>query len=355
MSIKKDLTVLLVLLTFNIATSLIFISCQKEEEIKVMDTMENEILHGSIEFPVITKFAADVFEIDSLLVVITPFSSDGIFSVYSKHTGHEKFTLRKRGNGPDEYLQPGIYKSGSNLISLWDTNKKFSEINPVLNGEGEITFNLLSSRKINQGGMKIFRFNQDMLISNIHPHSGMFALFNNQGEIIGDYFGKSPLQNVSDNYERFQGLIAVSSQQKVFIYGTSDLGYLCAYELNEMNQPVLKWEYYIHQRPFYKFTNENLEWDEQNHVKGIKGIQIHQNKIIVLYSGKSISLPGNKPEGAFSDNLYVMNTEGEILKKYKLDTPVLKCYYSEKDSALYGITITDDWQIVKFQVDLGAL
>jgi len=333
----------------------VLISCQDQNEvgIKVLDVKTDFItLHGNIEFPVITKFAADIIEIDSLLIVITPFNSDGIFTVFSKYTGREKCIFSKRGNGPGEYIQPSIHKAGSNVISLWDTNKRFSEVCLELDEKGENTFNLLSSKKIDRGGMKVYRFNNELMISNIHPDKGMFALFNREGKIIGGYFGKMPLKNTFAGYNRFQGLTAVSDRQNLFVFGTYDLGYLCAYEIDEMYNPILKWEFFIHQKPFYKITNSRLKWDEEKHVQGIKGIQLSNDKIIVLYSGKSISLPRNKPEGAFSDKLYLLDTKGNILKKYKLDIPVLKIHYSERDMALYGITMTDDWQIVKFNFSL---
>jgi hypothetical protein len=340
---------------FRIFILTIFISCQdkNEVEIKVLDVKSDIItLHGNIEFPVITKFAADIIEIDSLLIVITPFSRDGIFTVFSKYTGIEKCTFSKRGNGPGEYIQPSIHKAGSNIVSLWDTNKRFSEVCLKPDEKSENKFILLSSKRIDQGGMNVYRFNNELMISTIHPDKGMFAFFNNKGEITGDYFGNMPIKNAFAGYDRFQGLIGVSDRQNLFVFGTYDLGYLCSYKIDEMNNPVLKWEFFIHQKPFYKITNHRLIWDEEKHVQGIKGIQLVNNKIIVLYSGKPISLPRNKPEGAFSDKLYLLDTKGNILKKYELDIPVLKIHYSERDMALYGITLTDDWQIVKFNLSL---
>ncbi len=328
--------------------AMMIISCQKKEDIKVVGTvMANETLHGSIKFPVITGLALDIIEIDSLLVIITPFSRDEIFKVFSKNTGQERFAFTKRGHGPDEYIQPAIYKGDKSILSLWDSNNIFSEC-LLGNENSEITCNLLSRRQIKHGGTQVFRFNHDLFISAIHP-KGLFALFNEKGEIVGDYFGKSPL-NVPDIFDRFQGQIAVTTKQDGFVFGTYNLGYLCAYELSDVHNPVLKWEFFIHQKPFYKFEEGRFKWDKQKHVHGIKDIEIHQDKILVLYSGRSASLPGNEPEGAFSDNLFIFNTEGELLKKYKLDIPVLKCCYSEKDSALYGITITDDWRVVKFHI-----
>jgi hypothetical protein len=334
---------------FRIVLIVLFLfSCQKKEEIKIVGTkMANETLHGSIKFPVITELALDILEIDSLLVIVTPFSRNEIFKVFSKISGQEKFSFIKRGHGPDEYLQPVIYKTDRNILTLWDSNNIFSEICLQQNENGELICNLLSQHKLKQGGTQVFRFNHDLLISTIHP-KGMFAFFNEKGEVVGNYFGKNPL-NVSGIYDRFQGQIAVTNKQDGFIFGTYNLGYLCAYEIIDVNNPILKWEYYIQQKPYYKLEKGNFKWDKQKHVQGIKGIQIHKEKILVLYSGRSASLPGNDPKGAFSDNLILFNMDGEILKKFKLDTSVLKCHYSEKDSALYGITITDDWRIVKFQ------
>ena len=327
---------------------IMLVSCQNEDEIKILDTkIDIDTLYGSIQFPVIAKLAADIIAIDSLLLVCTPFNQDGIFSVFSTLNGQVKCTFNKRGKGPGEYLQPDIKLVGINMISLWDVNNVFSEVLFGLNANNEITFNLINSLKISKGGIKVYKFNTELLISTIHD-KGMFALFNNKGELIGDYFGKDPLSDKTKEYDRFQGPIAVSGSRNMFVFGTYDLGYLCAYEINKKDQPILKWEFYIHQMPFYNLINSKVKWDNKRHVQGIKDIQINSAKIFVLYSGKSISLPKNTPEGAFSDNLYLLNMEGEILKKYKLDIPVLTFHFSEMDTALYGITMTDDWQIVKY-------
>ncbi len=328
---------------------IVIVSCQNEEKIKVLDMKADiETLQGNIQFPVVTKLASDIVEIDTMLAVCTPFNKDGIFTAFSKLTGQAKYTFDKRGKGPDEYLQPTVGQYGSDIISFWDINKTFSELLFGININGKITFNLLKSLRIKRGGMKVYRFNAQLLISNIHDQ-GMFALFNNKGELIGDYFGKRPLKD-DVGYDQFQGCIAASSLRNMFVFGTYDLGYLCAYEIDKKSQPTQKWEFYIHKKPFYSFRNGKFKWDNEKHVQGIKDIQISNDKIFVLYSGRSISLPGNKSEGAFSDNLYVLSLEGKILKKYKLDIPVLKLHFSQTDMALYGITMTDDWQIVKFNI-----
>lgn len=325
----------------------VLVSCQNEEEIRILDTKSDiKILSGKIHFPVVAKLAADIVEIDTLLAVCTPFDKDGIFTAFSKVTGRVKYTFNKRGKGPGEYLQPNIDQYGIDTISFWDINKMFSEILFELNPDGKNIYKSLNSLKIKKGGMKVCRFNTELLISNIHDQ-GMFALFNNKGELVGDYFGKKPLRE-DIGYDRFQGRLAVSPLRSMFVFGTYDLGYLCAYEINKKYQPILKWEFYLQQKPFYSFINGKFKWNNEKHVQGIKDIQISNDKIFILYSGRSISLPGNKPEGAFSDNLYVLNLEGKILDKYKLDIPILKLHFSQADKALYGITVINDWQIVKF-------
>jgi len=326
-------------------------SCHNEDEIKILDTsIDIDTLHGSIQFPVIAKLAGGIIVIDSMLVVLTPFNTDGIFSVFSTSSGQVKYTFNKRGKGPGEYLQPVITKTGTKMISLWDVNNVFSEVLFGLNTNNEITFDLLNSLKISKAGFIVYRLNNELLISTIHD-KGMFALFNNKGELVGDYFGNNPLRDNTKDYQHFQGPIAVSDSRNMFVFGSSYLSYICAYEINKNNQPILKWEFYLHQKPFYSLTKGNVKWDAKKHVQGIKDIEIlNSDKIFVLYSGRSISLPRNKPEGAFSDNLYLLNMEGEIVKKYKLDIPVLKIHFSEMDSAFYSITMTDDWQMVKYDL-----
>ncbi len=334
-------------IVFGTLVLIMLTSCKNEEEIKILNTnIDIETLHGSIQFPVIAKLAGNIIVIDSLLLVHTPFNKDGIFSVVSKKNGQVRCIFNKRGKGPDEYIQPQIELVGTNTISLWDVNNVFSEVLIGLNAENEITFELLNSLKISKPGFLVYRLDPELLISTI-PDKGMFALYNNKGELVGDYFGRNPLRDKTQEYDRFQGTIAVSDSQYMFVFGTYDLGYLCAYDINN-NQPILKWEFYLHQKPFYSLTNGRVQWGEKRHVQGIKDIQINNDWIFVLYSDRSISLPGNTPEGAFSDYLYLLNIEGEILKKYKLDVPVLKLIFSGIDAALYGITMTDDWQVVKF-------
>lgn len=325
-----------------------FVSCRNENEIKIIDTnTEAETLYGIIQFPVIAKLAADIIEIDSLLVISTPYNKSSIFDVFSKTTGQVKTSFNKRGRGPNEYIQPSIRQSGVHTISLWDKNKVFSEIAFGIDSSNDITFDLLKTIKIEEGGTHLYRLNDEEIISTIH-HKGMFKLLNNKGEMIGDYFGHSPLRNIPHEYDLFQGRFTASDSEKLFVFGTYNLGYLCAYDINNNVQPKLKWEFYFDE-PSYTLINGEVSWN-RNHVQGINDIKIINDKIYVLYSGKSISLPRNTPEGAFADNLYVLNLEGEILKKIKLDIPILVFTLSKIDSAIYGITITMDWQIVKYDL-----
>lgn len=334
-------------IVYGFLTMLVLASCDSEDKIKILDTgiVNIDTLHGSIQFPVIARLAGSINVFDTVLLVGTPFNPDDIFSIYS-FDGQILGTFNKRGRGPDEYTFPLINKIGSNRFSLWDENNSFSEIEFELNTNNEIEFELLNRFKINDPGYLIYRLNPELLVSTIHEE-GILALFNNNGELV-DFFGSNPLGIDKQNFHRYQGGIAVSNSENMFVFGSSYLDYICAYEINELNQPHLKWEFHIHQKPLYNVIDGDVSWDENRHVQGIKGIEFIHDKILVLYSGRSNSLPKDQPEGAFSDNLYLLNMNGDILKKYKLDTPVLKISYSEANSSIYGITMTDDWQIVKF-------
>jgi len=327
---------------------IILFSCRYEDKINILDTgkTDTDTLHGEIQFPVIARLAGDIIVIDSLLLIYTPFNPDIIFSIFSLD-GRVLSTFNKRGRGPDEYIFPSINKAGTSKLSLWDINNTFSEILIDLNSTNEIEFRLLNRFKIDDPGFLVYRLNPELFVSTIHD-KGMFALFNNKGELVGDYFGNHPLRDSTKYHDRFQGPTAVSEMQNLFVFGSSYLGYICAYEINDVNQPLLKWEFYLHQKPVYTLVDGDVKWDESRHVQGVKDIRIINDKILVLYSGRSISLPLDQPEGSFSDKIYLLSMKGEVLKKYKLDTPVLKFNYSEKNSAIYGITMTDDWQIVKF-------
>jgi hypothetical protein len=326
---------------------LILFSCHYEDKIKILDTgkINADTLHGEIQFPVIAILAGDIIVFDSVLLVTTPFNPDGFFSIFSLD-GRIIGTFNKRGRGPDEYIMPVPKKIGKNKLSLWDTNNIFSEILIEFDANNEIEFKLLYRHKINEPGYLVFRLNPELFVSTIHE-KGLLALFKNNGQLF-DYFGSNLLEIEPQNFHRYQGPIAVSDLGGTFVFGSSSLDYICAYEVNEMNQALLKWEYYLHQEPYYTLIDGDVIWDANNHVQGIKDIQIVNDKILVLYSGRSISLPRNQPEGAFSDNLYILNMKGELLNKYKLDIAVLKVSYSKNNSSIYGITMTDDWQIVKF-------
>lgn len=332
---------------FGTLIMMILSSCHYEDKIKILDTgkIDADTLYGTIQFPVIAKLAMNIIVFDSLLLIDTPFNPDEIFSVFS-FDGRIIGSFNKRGRGPDEYSMPFLSKFGKNRLSLWDNYNTFSEISIEFNTNNEIEFELLNRFKINDPVFHVYRQSPELIVSTIHKE-GLFALFNNKGELV-DNFGTNPLGIDAQNFHRYQGSIAVSDLDNIFVFGSNGLDYICAYEINEMIHPQLKWEFYLQQEPYYTLTDGDIRWDQNMHVQGIKGIQIIDDKILVLYSGRSISLPGDQPDGAFSDNLYILNMKGEILKKYKLDPSVLKISYSEKNSAIYGITLTDDWQIVKF-------
>lgn len=323
---------------------LLLITCkQSEYEIRIIDSdIKAEILNGKIKFPIISRLAGDIKEIDSLLLIITPFE-DGIFNLYSKSTGQLKYIYNMRGKGPGEFIQPyiGIFNQ---RLSFWDASRFFSEIYINLDNN-QISFTQINSLTIEEGGTHTHRLNDKMIISTNIIGKGMFALYNNNGEIIGDYFGNSPIEGTQD-YLPFQGNFAATDSGDLFVFGTSSLGYMCAYEFNEI-EPRLKWEL-LFEKPYFTLENDRIRWDQERHSQGIKDIQIVDSNIFILYSGRSISLRGNTPEGAFSDNLYILNLDGDILKKYQLDIPIFKFTLSKTDSALYGITIEEDWHIVKY-------
>jgi hypothetical protein len=327
----------------------IFVSgCKNKNEIKTIDIeTEVENLNGFIQFPIFTKLAADIFEIDSFLIVSTPFEPQSILSIYSKKDGQVIGTFGKRGKGPDEFTQPHIYQLDNKTLSLWDVNRKYAEIYIEENRNKDLKFSISNRISIKDGGMKLIRFSSNRLISIINS-DGMFSLFNNNGELVGKSFGENPLKINNNEYDRFQGYISILNFKNIFVFGTSNLGYLCAYEIDREDKPLLKWEIYLHQKPFYELINNKIKWDKEKHLQGIKDLQIHNDKILVLYSGKSISLPGNTPEGALSNTLFLLDINGKLLKKYNLDIPILKFHFSGDDNAIYGISMSDDWQIVKY-------
>lgn len=323
---------------------LLLVTCkQSEYEIRIIDSdIKAEILNGKITFPIITQLAGNIIEIDSLLLIVTPFE-DGIFNLYSKSTGQIKYVFNMRGKGPGEFIQPYIGNSKQSL-SFWDVSRVFSEISIKLDNN-QISITQMNNLTIEDGGTHTYRLNDEMIISTNISDKGMFALYNNNGEIIGDYFGNSPIEGTQD-YLPFQGSFSTTDSGDLFVFGTYSLGYICAYEFNNI-EPRLKWEL-LFEKPYFTLENDRIRWDKERHLKGIKDIQIVDSKIFILYSGRSISLRGNTPEGAFSDNLYVLNLDGEILKRYQLDIPILNFTFSKTDLALYGITIEEDWHIVKY-------
>jgi len=330
----------------------IIVSCeQPEDEVKVIDTdIEADTLYGKLQFPVFAQLAADIIEIDSLLLVSTPFEG-GFFDLYTKTDGEIVYTFDRRGKGPDEYLQPYFYKGFDDRISLWDSSPKvFAEFETIVESDKKINFSTVSSIQNSEFGTHLFRLNDELLVSGVMLYEGMFALFDNEGEQIGNNFGETPIRDAEGQNNRFQGTIAVTNSGDMFVFGPFSLGYLCAYEIDENYQPTLKWEFYFDE-PAYTLEEDRFSWDEDNHLQGVKDIRIVNDKIFVLYSGRSISLPRNEPEGAFSDYLYVLNFEGKIMEKYRLEPDVLKLAVSERDSAIYGITIDEDWYVVKYDFD----
>jgi hypothetical protein len=338
--------------------TLVLSSCQNksnERNIKVLDTnVPKEELHGSIQFPVVAGIAGDLYELDSLLLVWTPsnpvYSSEGFFSIVSKTTGDVKYVFDEKGRGPEEYIMPKVKLTEKNVVSLWDGNSNtYAEIAIVQDSAGDIAYDFLRDITIKKGGHSIHKYNEDTLISSVNT-KGLFALFNDNGKQMGRYFGRNPLGESIGNYRiSFQGIGAISKSPNLFVFGTLDLGYLCAYEIDK-KKPALKWECYI-DKPYYSIENGRIKWDEDKHVKGIRDIQIINSYILVLYNGKSVTSPVDKPEGVLSDSVFVFDLKGNLVKKFHLDVPVLQIMYSQNDQAMYGTTMkNEDWHIVKFKV-----
>ena len=163
-------------------------SCYKENinEIKVIkNDRQVKKIKGELLFPVITRLASDIYEVDSLLLVCTPFEKKSLFSLYSKNNANLISVFEKRGKGPNEFIQPSIHKLQNNVFSLWDSNKKYSELK-IYAKDSKIYYTILNNLTFNNAGLKLYKFNNDIYISVINP-DGMFTLMDLKGKEISKF------------------------------------------------------------------------------------------------------------------------------------------------------------------------
>lgn len=282
-----------------------------------------------------------LFVFDSLLIVCDTRCGDNLFYIFNKNSGEFLKTGGEKGEGPGELLSPGkphLDKDG--FLSYWDVNKSkvitYDLKKIVANNKNTQCFSELAVRK----GDTFTSYLDVLPLANTYLYNGN----NNKHLGIGgseSYSSCPELPEISSEEERWSIMnyshLALSPNQKYAVQATSIGGIVQGFEIgkNEIKEKFLK----LYFPPQYKLVKGVkpawIKWYDESRM-GFDNICATDNHVFLLLNGK---LAKEKP---FSNEVLVMNWDGEIEQKYVLDKTVKAISIDEKENAIYAISISFD-------------
>jgi hypothetical protein len=341
------------ILTINLILILCLISCDAPI-LNTLELFESEIkLKGQLQKIDTDKIGNPIgIQVLDSSILILNWGRDYYVSVFSKKEGKFLNEFGKKGRGPNE-LNRAVsmdYNCKQNTLDIFTrtpkrinyysidsiySNSIAKHTNEFMPKDGScyhtkrIKNGAISTGRFNKGRYAYFDFIKDSIF-----YLGGYPSFNRDFELSSAQ--KSNL---------IQGLMKVSPDNDRFVFASS---FAEVFEINKFQGNNLK----LVKR--YSFNNSDFNkgngraYGKRSNIRAYMHLDASEEKIFALYTNKRIE---EYVKNTFvGEYLLVFDWNGKPIKKFKLDKP-LGCFsYDNTDNSIYGLTLEEDIQLVKYNI-----
>ncbi len=327
-------TILLVLICF---------SCKDLKDQPQEAHIEAETIIESIP----TRLPGNIFAIDSMLVMIDPLSDEGFIRVFDVKNGIEVAKAGKLGQEPDEFISPGGAQIFEGQLVIFDPNLNrvgFFNIDSIARGKKSLI--RIDKNENYQGLITYLKIDNELAIGADYSKMPLKLMETATGDI--KEFGHYPIEDKINNaFDVFQGAVKFHADKALLAHGFYHTRHIILYEKNGQHFKV-KWEKRFTD-PEFAIRNGHLNWKDSQ-LKGFSGIAFTQDYIIALINEDVKVSEGGRDIKYLPKTIYVLDYDGNILKKYHLDIPVLRLATSLSSNTIYAVGMNPDFCLIKYDL-----
>ncbi|GHT15088.1 hypothetical protein FACS189426_22340 [Bacteroidia bacterium] len=313
-------------------------SCSNQNDTKnSYDFTERLKIHHSKELILSKDFLIpQAICIYDSVIIIEDKNQGFFFHAYNLNTGNKYADFGNSGVGPGDFNMPTtmfVDKNKSELVVLDQNRSQISyyKIKDIINNN----FNNFHQDQINQNASRIIQQNDSVLYC-----LGLFS----EGMIRKDIRGKTigydlnypeiPNEKLTpvEKFLLFQGEIMMKPDKSKFVYISTrcDLLKIIAIEKDSLKEIITLNTYF----PKFKKEPSGIAISRENAL-GFTSIATTDKYIYALFSGRDmVQYPENF---YFSDYIYVIDWNGNLIKKIILDKDAWKMCIDEESKKLYTI------------------
>lgn len=323
-----------------IFATLLFCSCQKKEGYTAdllncdeIQYLKSEIINDSFVF----ASPKAILSNDSLLIVVDTRLNDSIFHLFRKSDGRFIQSGGCKGEGLGELLMPGTpFISQTGVLSFWDMYKSKVvgyDLKEIIADRQETGFSEYPIKK------------EDAFTSYLEVvplSSGRYLYNGNNNKHLGimgsdSYVSCPVLPEITLQEELWSVMnyskMALSPDQKHFVQATYIGGVVRGFEIsgNKVKEKFLN----LYFAPRYELVDGAkpawIKWCDESRM-GFESVCATNDYIYLLLNGKCAR------ERPFANEILVMDWNGNIIKRMKLDRTVKAITVDEAANTIYAIS-----------------
>lgn len=319
---------------------LLICSCQKKEgyitellDCDEIQYLKSEIINDSF----VLASPKALLSYDSLLILVDTRLNDSAFHLFRKSDGGFIKSGGRKGEGPGELLMPGApFVSQTGVLSFWDMYKSKVvgyDLKEITTGEKEPYFSEYPIKKEDTFTTYLevvpLSAGRYLYNGNTHKHLGIMG--------CDSYVTCPVLPEITSEEERWAVMnyskLALSPDRKHLVQATYIGGVVRGFDIS--NDKVKEKFLNLYFAPRYELVDGAkptcIKWCDESRM-GFESICATNDYIYLLLNGKCAR------ERPFANEILVMDWDGNIVKKMKLDITVKAITVDEAANTIYAIS-----------------
>lgn len=279
----------------------------------------------------------EIWAKDSLVLIMTS-REEHFFHLYHRDGKHLR-SFGKRGEGPNDLLQPLSFRLADDVLSVFDrahSRQMACSLSTALHADKEVAF---SSRSMPS-------FVGDVL----EASSGHTYFLGDTHGMIGRLQGADTVSYVNYpveyaayppivRYLLFQGLLKQRPGGNQLLLATSRFGYLHFLEADRRGE-VESVKRYFSEKPLFEDTSRGETFSvalKKENKNGYNAVAATSTHVYALYNGRTAA----EPRSYFANRVRVFDWQGTPLNEFILEKDAWSIHVDEEQRLLYAISYGD--------------
>ena len=283
------------------------------------------------------------------LILLCPMDGQEKFlMIYDRETGEQITRVGNIGQGPEEWNAPMLSNVIDDRLVVFDPNKKQFTLIEASDLYQSIS-NSDSFTKIDNPMISFTYIDNKRYIVSTFKEKQPFEMISEKGTVI---CGKYPFDvNITNTFDRFQGIVTMHPQKKIIVYATSSNSYLAMYRIGD-NSLDLIWENQF-KEPDYTIIDQQLHWGD-NHTGGISEVTLMKDYIVCLIKDFKSEARGRDPKAA-PKAVYLFDYKGRLTHIFDLPNHTVRLAADGQSNTFYAVSVEPDYAIVKYDLTTVGL